>query len=848
MPISALPEGTVRRLGSTLAITSAVLLLKELLDNAIDAGATSVDVLVSSNTVDKIEVRDNGHGINPTDFDCLGRPGHTSKLRSFDELGTLGGATLGFRGAALASANALADISITTRVSTEHVATVVSLAKGGGVGAQRRVGAPIGTTVSVTGLFSHLPVRLQLAVKEAPRSLVKIKGLLQSYALTRPGLRLRLTVLKAPNLSWSYAPAPNVGVKEAAMQLFGAELAAQCTFRTFPSDKTPDNTGLSRSQPNLQHSAEQGPTFEALLPNPEAGPQKLAKGGFLSVDSRPISSTRGTGKRLLFIFKKHLGDHFTRARPGETLRDPFIVLNIRCPPGSYDVNVEPAKEDILFKEEQRVTDLFESFLSVFYTAPERRDSRQPRITAVQRDDEMPIEAAPELPVRPSAPQVSTPAWRIDMFSGVDAVSDNDNDGNDRYQERISERNEDDMFPTPEKDRLEDDSEAPSREGLNPWSIAKLTSRNPRTEPRPERTAQENHHETQSQPPERGVPEFTAASSLLTQEPHAREQLQSRHTRQGRREIASSTGGSLSFTQEPHSRAQCTRQGRGGNPASTGRRLQDILGNLSNRANSGSSWSSNRQTQSRRSLGMHSPPTSSPHEHEHDGGGPRDQSRPRRVSGPRGLVQSQISFDRNNHRHPRHNDADTDLAEQVLGTPRSARRTRASASTHHEVTDQTTTASTLLDPKHQRATLQPLPSLWPHNDGGASERQTYNPSDEQIRGENAQSGLSTDDPREHLIKLQRLAAQNSNKKPKRLKTEQLPLETVPRGFQTCILTLTVPVDTHALVRLISDEKHFDAWLVDGKLRDAFKNGTSPEDTAALVRPLLVRFRPGTTATA
>jgi hypothetical protein len=62
-----------------------------------------------------------------------------------------------------------------------------------------------------------------------------MKELLQSYALTRPWLRLRFTVLKAPNLSWSYAPAPGGSVREAALQHFGTGLASQCTFETFPS-------------------------------------------------------------------------------------------------------------------------------------------------------------------------------------------------------------------------------------------------------------------------------------------------------------------------------------------------------------------------------------------------------------------------------------------------------------------------------------------------------------------------------------------------------------------------------------------------------------------------------------
>lgn len=411
MPISSLPESTVRRLGSTLVITSPVLLLKELLDNAIDSGATSIDVLVSPNTVDRLEVRDNGHGISSDDFDCLGRQGHTSKLRSFDELGALGGSTLGFRGIALASANVLAHVSLTTRVSTEHVATVITLAKGGGVAEQRHAGAPVGTTVTVTGLFSHLPVRSQVAMKEAPKSLAKMKDLLQSYALTRPCTKLRFTVLKAPNLSWSYAPAPNGGVKEAAMQIFGTELTSQCTFETFPSETPHESIRPSNAQDGSNPRPEQEPgmVFEALLPKPGADPRKIAKGAFLSVDSRPVSSTRGTAKKLLSIFRRRLGEHFATDTP----RDPFIRLNIRCPPGAYDVNVEPSKDNVLFREEQDILDQFESFLSFFYSTPERCDSPQQPTAQERRESSQPHTAAgagvAEAPTAAETPSVEVTA-------------------------------------------------------------------------------------------------------------------------------------------------------------------------------------------------------------------------------------------------------------------------------------------------------------------------------------------------------------------------------------------------------------------------------------------------------
>src|ERR1700734_1175662 len=114
MAIVPLPQATVHLLGSAQALTTPMSLVKELVDNALDAKASIIDILISSNTIDKIEVRDNGHGIQQEDLDALGKRGHTSKLRSFDELRSIGGISLGFRGEALASAVQLGEVSVTT--------------------------------------------------------------------------------------------------------------------------------------------------------------------------------------------------------------------------------------------------------------------------------------------------------------------------------------------------------------------------------------------------------------------------------------------------------------------------------------------------------------------------------------------------------------------------------------------------------------------------------------------------------------------------------------------------------------------------------------------------------------
>jgi DNA mismatch repair protein MutL len=230
MAISPLPEATLRQLGAALAITSPVTLVKELLDNALDSGASSVTVTVSSNTVDRVEVRDNGHGINHGDFGALARCGHTSKLKTLRDLEEIGGNSLGFRGLALASATTLAEITVTTRIPEEPVAATLLLHEKGGATLQEPRAAPIGTTVLATSLFHKFPVRLRAAKQEATRTLQAIKRLLQSYALARSHVKMTFKILGAPSTAWQYTPGSKTTPKEAVLRVFGSELSSMCSL------------------------------------------------------------------------------------------------------------------------------------------------------------------------------------------------------------------------------------------------------------------------------------------------------------------------------------------------------------------------------------------------------------------------------------------------------------------------------------------------------------------------------------------------------------------------------------------------------------------------------------------
>lgn len=132
MSIQPLPSNTVQLIGASQVLVDPTSVVKELIDNAIDASSTSIVVEISANTLDVIQVRDNGRGVAPEDRVLLCRPNCTSKIRSYDELKDIGGRSLGFRGQALASAAELSGcLSVTTRVEGEQVAECLKSARNG---------------------------------------------------------------------------------------------------------------------------------------------------------------------------------------------------------------------------------------------------------------------------------------------------------------------------------------------------------------------------------------------------------------------------------------------------------------------------------------------------------------------------------------------------------------------------------------------------------------------------------------------------------------------------------------------------------------------------------------------
>lgn len=433
MSIHALPQTAVRTIRSGQALTDPASVVKELIDNALDARASNVAIEISANTLDVIQVKDNGHGIAPTDRPLVAKPYCTSKLKDEKDLAVVGSTYLGFRGEALSSALEMSDqITITTRVEGESVATAIKICQTSEP-IQDRATHPPGTTVRIVNFLKNQPVRKQVALKAAPKTLAKIKQLLQSYAFARPAARLSLKVIKAKNDkdNWTYAPKIGGGIEDTALKVVGKPCASQCTWA------------------ELEY---EGFTVQAFLPRLDAHASKISGlGQYVSVNDRPLTSSRGISKQLVRIYKESLKE---LSSLGDA-KDPFLYLSLSCPPGSYDANIEPAKDDVLFGDVDKVVEAARRLMLISY--PERDVSAEPTIDHEPTDDSRESFATP------------APGVRLSRVEPKGNMYDLDEDDLTLFMDSVDQ---------PRNDPVEEDEQPESIRSAalsNPWITAKMNA-------------------------------------------------------------------------------------------------------------------------------------------------------------------------------------------------------------------------------------------------------------------------------------------------------------------------------------------------------------------------------------
>ncbi|XP_010020253.1 PREDICTED: PMS1 protein homolog 1 isoform X3 [Nestor notabilis] len=184
---------TVRLLSSSQVITSVVSVVKELIENSLDADATNIDIKLENYGFDKIEVRDNGSGIKVADVPVMAIKHYTSKISSSEDLERL--TTYGFRGEALGSICSISEVLITTKTADDDISTQYALDSNGHVASKKPSHLGQGTTVTVLKLFKNLPVRKQFysTNRKCKEELKKVQDLLTAYGIIKPDLRITLT-------------------------------------------------------------------------------------------------------------------------------------------------------------------------------------------------------------------------------------------------------------------------------------------------------------------------------------------------------------------------------------------------------------------------------------------------------------------------------------------------------------------------------------------------------------------------------------------------------------------------------------------------------------------------------
>ena len=335
--IRVLPPEIAERIAAGEVIERPVSVVKELVDNALDAGASDVRVDVESGGLRLIRVADDGHGIRPEQLELAFQRHATSKIDNVRDLLEI--ATLGFRGEALPSIAAVAEVDVASSVDDGGRAATLGI-RAGKVERRGSRGRPRGTTVWVRNLFQPIPARLKFTRNPRAES-AAISQLVRRYALARPEVRFSLTLDSHPSLKTSGSGRLELALAE----VLGQEVAS------------------------------------CLLPLPE---RTVGAGRLTGFVSAPGLSRPNRQSCILFVNRRWVAVPALQTAleaayrpllpPG---RHPIVVLFVEVPAGAVDVNVHPSKAEVkLLWEADLAAAVSEAVKEAIGRSPRRPDDEQ----------------------------------------------------------------------------------------------------------------------------------------------------------------------------------------------------------------------------------------------------------------------------------------------------------------------------------------------------------------------------------------------------------------------------------------------------------------------------------------
>ena len=317
MPIRLLPATLIDQIAAGEVIERPASVVKELIENALDAGARRIEIDIEQGGLGLMRVRDDGLGIDAVELPLAVQRHATSKIATLEDLEAV--ASLGFRGEALPSIGSVARLRIVSRTAAASAATELRV-EGGVAAAAQPAAHPIGTTVEVRELFYNVPARRKF-VRTEPTEFGHIARTIERLALAAPAVAFRVRHNGRQTLD---LPAAHdaAGQGERVARVLGAEF-------------------LDRSLPVSQDGALQ---LRGWLGLPTAS-RANADGQFWYVNGRPVRDRLlGNAARLGYRDVLYHGRH------------PAYVLELRLDPRLVDVNAHPAKLEVRFRESRAVHD------------------------------------------------------------------------------------------------------------------------------------------------------------------------------------------------------------------------------------------------------------------------------------------------------------------------------------------------------------------------------------------------------------------------------------------------------------------------------------------------------------
>lgn len=318
--IVLLDELTINQIAAGEVIERPASVVKEMVENSIDAGATNVTVEIKNGGISYIRITDNGKGIEKEDLEIAFERHATSKIRSAEDLDTV--TSMGFRGEALASIAAIANVELVSKTQKQDTGYKV-VVEAGDVLEKEETGCPNGTTITVRNLFFNTPVRYKFLKKDYTES-GYIEDVITRLALVNPNIAFKLI-----NTGKTIIQTTGNGDKKSIIySIYGKEIAE----------------GIE--EVNYE--------FEDVKINGVVGKPEIAR------------SNRS--RQLFFVNDRYVKDKTLSSAADKAFKGMlpigkfgFLVLNIHINPSKVDVNVHPAKLEVRFEEESKI------FKAVFHS-------------------------------------------------------------------------------------------------------------------------------------------------------------------------------------------------------------------------------------------------------------------------------------------------------------------------------------------------------------------------------------------------------------------------------------------------------------------------------------------------